>query len=67
MQCFLGTEHQHQGWAKVVVAGLCVALAGVAEFFRERIKGEERFLSDMYGDEWRDYVARTNMLVPWVY
>jgi len=68
MRCFLGEEEGGWGMGRVlVVGGFCVMGLGAVEVFRQRIIGEERFLHDMFWDEWIDYVGRTNKLVPWVY
>ncbi|KAF8456589.1 hypothetical protein BGX38DRAFT_1087212, partial [Terfezia claveryi] len=67
MRCFFGED---DGWGRgrvLVVAGSCVMAVAVVEMFRERIKGEEIFLHEMFAAEWTDYVGRTKKLVPWVY
>jgi len=67
MQCFFGGEDE-EGWGRAVVMGVCVTLAmAVAEMFRQRVKAEERFLQELFGEEWTEYAGRTKKLVPWVY
>ena len=59
--------NDYQGWLGSIVAAWLVLGMGIAiEGFRERIKGEERLLEGIFGDEWRKYKQRTWALVPWV-
>jgi protein-S-isoprenylcysteine O-methyltransferase Ste14 len=44
-------------------AGLC----GFGILFFGRVAREEQMMLDSFGDQYRDYMARTHRLIPWVY
>ena len=70
MRCFFGEGDGGQEWGRgeaLVVGGWCMAVVGTVEMLRQRINGEERFLQEMFGEDWTEYVERTKKLVPWVY
>ncbi|MGE3147672.1 MAG: protein-S-isoprenylcysteine O-methyltransferase [Pseudorhodoplanes sp.] len=48
------------------VAGLS-GLVGFGLLFCFRVAHEERLMLETFGDKYRDYMARTARLVPWVY
>lgn len=57
----------YRGWVGFVVGpGILLGMGVGAEMFRERIKGEERLLESVFGDEWRKYKQRTWVVIPWV-
>jgi protein-S-isoprenylcysteine O-methyltransferase Ste14 len=48
------------------IAGLS-GLAGFGTLFCLRVSREERLMLDAFGEPYRDYMARTARLVPWLY
>lgn len=52
-------------WAPTVWTGTVAALLWVVGDLRAR--GEERLLTDTFGDRYRGYLAGTSRLLPWVY
>lgn len=48
------------------VAGLA-GLAGFAVLFLLRVDKEERMMMEMFGSEYRDYMADTKRIIPYIY
>jgi protein-S-isoprenylcysteine O-methyltransferase Ste14 len=48
------------------VAGLA-GLIGFGLLYFIRVGREEQMMLDTFGAEYRDYMARTKKLIPWVY
>lgn len=48
------------------IAGLS-GLVGFGTLYALRVGREERLMSGQFGDEYRDYAARTARLIPWIY
>ena len=59
---FLGFGFSLNNWASMLVVAIPVFLA-----FRYRIRVEEKVLEEQFGQEYRDYRARTNAMIPLIY
>ena len=45
----------------------CAGLAGAALLFALRVAREEQMMGDLFGAEYRAYMARTKRIIPWIY
>ena len=59
---FVGFGFSLNNWASLLVVAIPVFLA-----FRYRIQVEEKVLEEQFGQEYREYKARTNAMIPLVY
>ena len=59
---FIGLGISLNNWISVIVISIPVIIAML-----NRIKIEEKLLTDQFGDEYLDYMKKTYRLIPWIY
>lgn len=64
---YLGSLLMLLGFALVFRSLVGVACAFALSALSGRIRREERFMAEQFGDQWRDYAARTKRLMPGIW